>query len=259
MKRELLASLIAAAGMASGAASATVINYNDGVNNFNFDEIVVSTVGTSTVTVTDDGDGVLDPIAGSGDTFLETGLVFAFGFKLGGLPVFGQPTGYEILASYTPPAGSFSGTVGLSGLDGIVLFSTGSSMTIYRDTTVNGAVDGTATVLGTATLTSGDCVLTGASNLAEGSCELNFQYNANPGILSWNGIDLSLLSFIGLNVDLNIDELVPPLSPVFDASGEQVLALTHDGSARFSVPEPGSLALAGLGLLGLAAFRRRKA
>lgn len=261
MKRKLLASLIAAAGMASGAASATVITFDDGVNTFNFDEIVISTLQPSTVTVTDDGDGILDPIGGSGDTFFETGMVYTFGFKLNNAPVFGSGLGtdFEIFASYVPPDGQFTGTVGLDAANNvIVLFAPGSSLTVYLDTTVDGLLTAGSSAMGSANLTGGDCVLPTFGS-AQGTCELNFSYNANPGFLFWNGTDLDLLSFVGLNVDFNVDALNPPLSPLFGPSGEQVTQLTHDGSARFSVPEPGSLALAGLGLLGLAAFRRRKA
>ncbi len=262
MKRKLLASLIAAAGMASGAASATVITFDDGVNTFDFDEIVISTITPlPVVTITDDGDGILDPIAGSGDTFFETGIQYTFGFKLGGAPVFGTGLGsdFEIFASYVPPDGSFSGTIGLDPANSvIVLFSPSSSLTVYLDTTVDGVLTAGSSNMGTATLTSGDCVLPTFGS-AQGTCELNFSYDANPGFLFWNGTDLDDLSFVGLNVDFNVDELDPPLSPVFDASGQQTTELSHDGSARFSVPEPGSLALAGLGLLGLAGLRRRRA
>ena len=42
------------------------------------------------------------------------------------------------------------------------------------------------------------------------------------------------------------------------ASGIITGTLDHDGSAVFNVPEPGTVAIMGLGLLGLAGFARRR-
>jgi len=47
--------------------------------------------------------------------------------------------------------------------------------------------------------------------------------------------------------------------PTFNQEGKLILAGQHDGSIDFSVPEPTSLAILGLGLLGFAGTRRRKA
>jgi len=48
-------------------------------------------------------------------------------------------------------------------------------------------------------------------------------------------------------------------APTFNQEGKLVLAGQHDGSIDFAVPEPTSLAILGLGLLGFAGTRRRKA
>jgi hypothetical protein len=74
----------------------------------------------------------------------------------------------------------------------------------------------------------------------------------------------------GAALDLSFDFLAHFDSNVFvtdfspdgtDSSGRQQFLVTsnHDGSATFSIPEPGSLALVGLGLLGAGMVRRRKA
>lgn len=49
-----------------------------------------------------------------------------------------------------------------------------------------------------------------------------------------------------------------PLNIVFDNNGQAVLAANHTGRMSMQVPEPASIAILGLGLLGLAGARRRK-
>lgn len=229
-----------------------------GANTFEFGSMVVSTLEASQIVLTDtDGNGVVD--GSFGDSFVETGSVYSFGFKTASNAVIlsnvtGLGNSYELFGVY-----NLSGVGGLAGGNFVGAFGAPSAITMYYDTTLDGVLTAGSSVVGVGSAASGDCVLPVGSQ-AQGTCEVNFQFNANAGFLKYNGVDLDLIPVVGLNVDFNVDEPVPNFAQAYSAPGaQQVVAITHDGSARFSVPEPGALALVGLGLLGMGASRRRKA
>lgn len=68
---------------------------------------------------------------------------------------------------------------------------------------------------------------------------------------------------ISFNGDFNTDARQLVTNPIgLDTDGKLLIKadnIKHDGSATFDIPEPGTLALAGLALVGLASARRRKA
>lgn len=74
-----------------------------------------------------------------------------------------------------------------------------------------------------------------------------------------NGTDFQDLLIAGIVIDTRVDtNLDTDNIPAGPAGGTLTRTSTLDGSARFDVPEPGVLALLGLGLFGLGAVRRMK-
>jgi hypothetical protein len=210
---------------------------------FTADEITITSVGLSVVTQFDTSApfGVL----GATDDFVEVGFVAAVNFQLNEGNVFntGLLVDYELIAEFT-----LAGTTSSPDANGnIVITITSGIATIFYDEVLNNTVGPGESPIGTLTEATGDCVITAASNFAEGTCKLTFLFDGagptDPGVWTFQGKDLGdpTLQPVTFTLDINVDKLDPPLSLLYPDNANspepdfQVTEIDHDGSAVIHV------------------------
>jgi len=249
MKKTLLAMTLLA-GLSTMNANATVINFNDstfGGSGVTFDSIDW-TPDTAKVVQTDTGNGTI--FGGQADLFQETGSTFLVNFLNSNAP----QTGVLPYATFLDYA--FGGTVSAVTLGSTaylnVAFNSGTAL-------LKAVYNSVETVLGTFNLEGGDCLISTKSTT--GSCLIGMSFTATPGYFSYQGIDLATFGPVNSKSDLIVTvQNIKGLNPSYSAPGaSQEFTINHDGNQTFTVSEPTTLGVLGLGLLALGVSRRKQA
>lgn len=266
MKKSLFAVAIAAAFVSSNAQAAFLNDWfiDTNGNVAGGDQLVISegvkTEGTALVTnVFSDA---------SHFTFNEAATFTAFGAN--------TPTvnfTNDLRGEFT---GTGSGVVG-SPL-GTLSFNSGGTLKLYDSANINIGIF--SLVSGSAALAGGSVLPNGLVSLAFKAISLEYGYfftdatknvdlasivdNPTGLLFGFATTNASLVTgqsaiagVVGANQTLYTDTFGAAFDPT-NAYGMNTLALENGGQYRFQVPEPGSLALLGLGLLGVGMAGRRK-
>lgn len=264
MKKALLSiGMAGLMGLTAGAANAGFV-----ANSFQVNEAIAAGFGT-TVTADFINGSYTEYFTPTGASTFSTTAVWkgtSMSFNngtanslLGGNEsLFGGEIGYGLYAVFTS-TGTFTTSGSVTTLTG-----TTGSISLYIDknqnTTFTYGADGTISyTLGT---TSDDILIGGTSTLisAVGNVDISSAAAGNfdfifgdlvltdpDGLSYFNGTTIKFAT----DIQGNVNDFDPTVSQVFSQSSANV-------QLGYYVPEPGSLALLGLGLAGLGAIQRRK-
>ncbi len=254
MKKLLLASLITATSF--GASASSVITFDDSSFNgiagssISFDKIQFNN-DMANVTQTDTD---LSGDASGEEAFSEFGQTVALTLTLGGTNTSIDPA-YEIFLNY-----SFSGLAEFNGTFIDVQFDASHMTGLYIDTDVNSTFDiaSSTQIVDFSILPGGFCAV--FVSAGSGVCDIQLGANFTPSYFTnTSGEDLSTVSSASAELVVTVEDIVGFQEDYANVGDTQNFTITHDGNMTFDVPEPASVAILGLGLLGFAGARRRKA
>jgi hypothetical protein len=187
-------------------------------------------------------------------TALESDMVMYFDYNVQGFATQTGPTSTVVDFTNLPSAELYL-YWDMNGIDGDGVGGTNGRET--RVSLANFMLNGGGCLLNTAIdAGTGDVSITGQS-----ACDIFMTGNFTAGnfFSSW-GADLSTLAEpVRIDYDATVQNISGLNANYAVAGGTQDFNVQHDANMSINVPEPTSLAILGLGLLGFAGSRRRKA
>lgn len=249
MKKSLVA-LTLLAGMTAMNANATLIDFDDstfGGTGITFDKIDWDD-STGTVKQTDTGDALV--FTGQYDKFEEWGQTVLVNFKNAGSIIAGARP-YEVYLQYY-----FTGKVNFVNPFLNVIFN-GGTVGLFVDTDLTAGLQA-GTSVGTFSVADGLCDVR-VSNRT-GSCDINLRFSATPNYFSVGGVDVSTFGPVNSysKLTVTVQDIIGLLPAYSGANQSQTFQINHDGNQTFTISEPTTVAVLGLGLLGLGVARRNK-